>query len=202
MGLPFWAVALIITAVTVVSSALLFSVPKVPDVERSPDSLEDFNIPVANEGREIPVLFGTREISDPTICWYGSFQSSRGRGDENFIKKNYEELSVYESIDREDSYRRTVDADYGKQEVSVVIEPSISISGTNEVTIGWNRPTTNPDEYEYRDLRAGVTHTVTSTDNAISVVISDLIRHKRYAFWIRPKYGSTVGSKRWVNIVA
>ena len=31
----------------------------------------DFTVPTAQEGKNIPVLFGTRRISGPNVCWYG-----------------------------------------------------------------------------------------------------------------------------------
>ncbi|RUW41531.1 hypothetical protein EOA37_09730 [Mesorhizobium sp. M2A.F.Ca.ET.015.02.1.1] len=34
-------------------------------------SLEDFEAPTAEEGREIPVVFGTEDIADPNVTWYG-----------------------------------------------------------------------------------------------------------------------------------
>lgn len=38
-----------------------------------PAGLGDFNVPTAEEGREIPVLFGTRELEGPNVVWYGDF---------------------------------------------------------------------------------------------------------------------------------
>lgn len=34
-------------------------------------TLSDFTIPTAEEGRSIPVLFGTRMISGANVTWYG-----------------------------------------------------------------------------------------------------------------------------------
>ena len=31
----------------------------------------EFKAPTAEEGREIPVLFGTRDITAPNVVWYG-----------------------------------------------------------------------------------------------------------------------------------
>lgn len=36
--------------------------------------LGDFTVPTAQEGREIPVLFGTRDISGPNVVWYGDLR--------------------------------------------------------------------------------------------------------------------------------
>jgi hypothetical protein len=39
-----------------------------------PASLADFDIPVAEEGKEIPVVFGTVDIKDSNVLWYGDLQ--------------------------------------------------------------------------------------------------------------------------------
>lgn len=36
-----------------------------------PAGLGDIKAPTAEEGREIPVLFGTRDIEGPNVVWYG-----------------------------------------------------------------------------------------------------------------------------------
>ena len=38
---------------------------------RKPAGLDEFNLPTAEVGREIPVLFGTRLITGPNVAWYG-----------------------------------------------------------------------------------------------------------------------------------
>lgn len=45
-------------------------------VQPVPLTLDDVNIPTAEIGGEIPVLFGTRLISQPNVIWYGDFGSS------------------------------------------------------------------------------------------------------------------------------
>lgn len=40
-----------------------------------PAGLGDIKAPTAEEGREIPVLFGTRDIEGPNIVWYGDFST-------------------------------------------------------------------------------------------------------------------------------
>jgi hypothetical protein len=47
----------------------LLLMPKPQD--KVPASLEDFDIPVAEEGIEIPVVFGTVNIKSPKVVWYG-----------------------------------------------------------------------------------------------------------------------------------
>lgn len=45
-----------------------------------PASLEDFDIPTAEEGIEIPVVFGTVNIRNPNVMWYGDFDSDAIKG--------------------------------------------------------------------------------------------------------------------------
>jgi len=54
-----------------VSAALA---PKPP--KPKPASLEDFDIPVAEQGRPIPVVFGTVILKDPNVMWYGDLRTT------------------------------------------------------------------------------------------------------------------------------
>jgi hypothetical protein len=57
--------------------SLLIAVSRMPKPEsRKPQAFEDFDAPTAEEGREIPVLFGTRLIEGPNLVWYGDFKSA------------------------------------------------------------------------------------------------------------------------------
>lgn len=67
---PFTAI-LIIVASAVISIALA---PKPPS--QPPAALEDFSIPVAEEGRPIPVVFGTVTITGPNVLWYGDLRTT------------------------------------------------------------------------------------------------------------------------------
>lgn len=40
-----------------------------------PAGLGDIKAPTAEEGREIPVLFGTRDLDSPNVVWYGDLRS-------------------------------------------------------------------------------------------------------------------------------
>lgn len=40
-----------------------------------PASLEDFDVPTAEQGREIPVVFGTITVTGPNVLWYGNLRS-------------------------------------------------------------------------------------------------------------------------------
>jgi hypothetical protein len=57
--------------------SLIIAVSTMPKPQsRRPDAFEDIDAPTAEEGREIPVLFGTRMIEGPNLVWYGDFKSS------------------------------------------------------------------------------------------------------------------------------
>lgn len=54
-----------------VSAALA---PKPP--QPKPAALEDFDIPVAEEGKAIPVVFGEVILKSPNLMWYGDLRST------------------------------------------------------------------------------------------------------------------------------
>jgi uncharacterized membrane protein len=47
--------------------------PKPP--KPKPASLQDVQAPVAEEGKPVPVVFGTVWQAGPTVCWYGDLKS-------------------------------------------------------------------------------------------------------------------------------
>lgn len=59
--------------VTVLLSVALSPKPKSP----KPAALEDFSIPVAEEGRPIPVVFGEVEITGANVLWYGDLSTRK-----------------------------------------------------------------------------------------------------------------------------
>ncbi|MGI9277954.1 MAG: hypothetical protein ACR2PT_24295 [Endozoicomonas sp.] len=63
-----WVVAWVVGMV-VVATAMQ---PKPED--QPPAEFEDLDVPVAEVGKEIPVLFGTRDISSPNVVWYGDLR--------------------------------------------------------------------------------------------------------------------------------
>ncbi len=65
--MAFWLLLLIVVAATVVS-ALLAPHPK----GAGPG---EFQGPTAEEGRVIPVIFGTVKIAAPTVAWYGDYRT-------------------------------------------------------------------------------------------------------------------------------
>lgn len=40
-----------------------------------PPAIGEVKAPTAEEGREIPVLFGTRDIEGPNVVWYGDIRT-------------------------------------------------------------------------------------------------------------------------------
>ncbi|HRP77205.1 MAG TPA: hypothetical protein PKZ27_16520 [Rhodocyclaceae bacterium] len=58
----------------VVTAALSFALQKKPPSQPAP-MLGDIKAPTAEEGREIPVLFGTRDIEAPNVVWYGHLRT-------------------------------------------------------------------------------------------------------------------------------
>lgn len=65
----WWYVAVFIVAL-VVSYAMT---PK--PQSQPPAGLGDIKAPTAEEGREIPVLFGTRDLESPNVVWYGDLKT-------------------------------------------------------------------------------------------------------------------------------
>lgn len=54
----------------------------------------DFDAPVATDGKEIPVLFGTREITQSNVVWYGHLKTSAIR--ENRTETGFVETTTPE----------------------------------------------------------------------------------------------------------
>ena len=59
--------------VFIVALALAYSMMPTPQ-NTPPAGLGDIQAPTAEEGREIPVLFGTRDITGPNVVWYGDLK--------------------------------------------------------------------------------------------------------------------------------
>lgn len=58
---------IVLLIVSYALSVALAPKPPTPD----PAALEDFEVPTAEEGRPIPVVFGTVFVSSPNVVWYG-----------------------------------------------------------------------------------------------------------------------------------
>ena len=65
-----WLYALYFVAALVISYSLS---PKPQNAK--PAGIGDVQLPTAEVGREIPVLFGTRNISGPNVVWYGDLRT-------------------------------------------------------------------------------------------------------------------------------
>lgn len=61
--------------VLIVSSLISYALaPKPP--KPKPAALEDFDIPVAEQGRPVPVVFGTMLLTGPNVLWYGDLRTT------------------------------------------------------------------------------------------------------------------------------
>jgi hypothetical protein len=65
-----WDMIILWVVTTLISYALR---PK-PPAGPPPAGLSDFQMPTAEDGREIPVLFGTRKITGANVVWYGDLR--------------------------------------------------------------------------------------------------------------------------------
>lgn len=63
----------IIAAIVVAFAVSYFMQPKQKGAKSS--LLSDFELPTAEVGREIPVLFGTRDIKSSNVVWYGDLKT-------------------------------------------------------------------------------------------------------------------------------
>jgi hypothetical protein len=77
----WWFVVVLVIAVVAASYSVS---PKTP--EPVPPTLKDIQAPTAEQGRPIPVVFGTYVVQSPNIVWYGDLgykeikQKSSGGG--------------------------------------------------------------------------------------------------------------------------
>ena len=68
----FWLAFLQYVAVMIISELLL---PK-PDIENAkPASLGDFQFPTAEEGRAVPIIYGTVRVNGPNLGWFGDLST-------------------------------------------------------------------------------------------------------------------------------
>lgn len=65
----WWYIAVFVIALVVAYATM----PK--PQSQPPAGLGDIKAPTAEEGREIPVLFGTRDLEGPNVVWYGDFRA-------------------------------------------------------------------------------------------------------------------------------
>ena len=65
-----WVYALYFVVALVISYSLT---PKPQNAKLA--GLEEIQVPTAEVGREIPVLFGTRDLTGPNVVWYGDLRT-------------------------------------------------------------------------------------------------------------------------------
>lgn len=54
----------------------IYAYKHIPQPEiQPPPTIGDVQTPTVEEGTEIPVLFGTREVKSAIVVWYGDFKS-------------------------------------------------------------------------------------------------------------------------------
>lgn len=65
-----WEEVIVLVVAAILAYALA---PKPPTPD--PAALQDFDIPVAEEGRPIPVVFGTVTVTGANVLWYGDLRA-------------------------------------------------------------------------------------------------------------------------------
>ena len=60
----WWYIAVFIVA-------LVVAFAMAPNAQQQSPAIQEVEAPTAEEGRAIPVLFGTRDIKGPNVVWYG-----------------------------------------------------------------------------------------------------------------------------------
>jgi hypothetical protein len=63
-----------VVAQWVVLAVLSYFLRPSPPPAPRPATLEQFDVPLAKEGQEIGVLFGTRDIKNANVTWYGDMR--------------------------------------------------------------------------------------------------------------------------------
>lgn len=65
----FWFIALF-------AVGLVLGFAATPKIQTQPPAgLGEIKAPIAEEGVEIPVLFGTRDLEGPNVVWYGDLKT-------------------------------------------------------------------------------------------------------------------------------
>lgn len=55
--------------------ALVVAFAMAPNAQQQSPAIQEVEAPTAEEGRAIPVLFGTRDIKGPNVVWYGDVKA-------------------------------------------------------------------------------------------------------------------------------
>lgn len=69
---PVIVIQIIVAIVAAVVTAALAPKPEPP----KPSTLDDFDVPTADDGRPIPWVFGTVWIKGPNVLWFGDLRST------------------------------------------------------------------------------------------------------------------------------
>ena len=64
----WWYIAVFIVA-------LVVAFAMAPNAQQQSPAIQEVEAPTAEEGRAIPVLFGTRDIKGPNVVWYGDVKA-------------------------------------------------------------------------------------------------------------------------------
>lgn len=64
----WWYIAVFIVA-------LVVAFAMAPNAQQQSAAIQEVEAPTAEEGRAIPVLFGTRDIKGPNVVWYGDVKA-------------------------------------------------------------------------------------------------------------------------------
>ena len=67
----FWWVQIGLFLLSLAITYLLMPKPQT----QPPPGLGEVNVPTAEEGRELPVLFGTKELRGPNVVWWGDVKT-------------------------------------------------------------------------------------------------------------------------------
>jgi drug/metabolite transporter (DMT)-like permease len=71
-----WEYLIVLVVSALISVALA---PKPPN--QKPADLADIDAPTAEEGKPIPVVFGTVMLSGPNVLWYGALRTTPIKAD-------------------------------------------------------------------------------------------------------------------------
>lgn len=72
MFLGFFLRIAVAVVLSIISAALAYRKPEVPDA----GTLDDLGNPRADEGSEVKKIFGTVTVADPQVVWFGDFRTS------------------------------------------------------------------------------------------------------------------------------
>lgn len=70
-----WIIALYVFYGAMIGYSIYVARKQPRNTGQKPPGIEEINVPVAEEGREIPLLVGTRDLNGPNVSWYGSFRT-------------------------------------------------------------------------------------------------------------------------------